>query len=445
MCRTPTCAGRYHHADELRQVGQQLRCLGNDPAGWSGLFGGQPVLAPPRIGALGGEHRVDKQPIAAVSACARPSVRAGDRPPAPQVHDMTLRMVAGDRSSPRRATACASPPAGRRRCSARPGSLRAGCGRGRPTWGFPFVRGPRPLSGTAHRRGACGVMPSPCRARFQRTAALVGPYRGPVASRPVLESRPLPGRPWAWRCPSGRTYRGSHSASPISTRWPRRRLGRPVAISAWSVGGERRCSASPASWRRTTCRWWASSVQRLHTDIPRPLPWGAGVDDRRFRAHVLLGGSGAACARRAVGRRGGQPWRVQHGQALRVGIRQIVANVYDGLIVASSLAPSYSLSAAADPAPGLAISVVPIASHTVQPPIDGAHDARRCASCRQPAAMPPPSACRGWPACCNDQIRGKFSPGCCRLELTRRAAAQAGEGGLMLPPITRFRHHFAAG
>ena len=127
-------ARRRDHADEARQAGQQLRRVGDHA-----------------LRLVGRQLRLDRRRVAPGAAAARSAWcrrTGGSR----ARWGCARRWCAGWRSgralpgrpsrcgwSPAtaparwRATACASPPAGRRRCSARPGSS-AGSWRARPAW-----------------------------------------------------------------------------------------------------------------------------------------------------------------------------------------------------------------------------------------------------------------------------------------------------------------------
>ena len=177
---TAGLARRRDHADELRQVRQQLRRLrdhalrlvGLQLLAHAGELGAQLRFQRPRR-----QHRVDEQAVAARAwARGRPRCAGWRSGRAPRGRPSRCGWWPATAPARMLATACASRPAGRRRCSARPASS-AATGRARP-WRFSLYG---PCSKPACEKKRCGVIRR-MGSRF-RHAALVRqtPGRGHTA------------------------------------------------------------------------------------------------------------------------------------------------------------------------------------------------------------------------------------------------------------------------
>ena len=242
---------------KLDRLDSSCAALAITRCGWSGCscasIAARATLA--SVERLRREHGVDEQPVAARRGdAAGAGVRAGDQAELFQVGHHVADRRRRQLEAARRATACASRPAGRRRCSARPAPS-AGSWRARPAW--------CPIVGRAGRlppacaAGRCGVIPRMADTLPSRRAR--GQVPGPGIRDVLEEIAAVPGR--------ARASRSRSSARPRSnTGIDRLRRARPPTSSASScdlavvVGGDGTMlgiARQLAPLRH--CRWSAST------------------------------------------------------------------------------------------------------------------------------------------------------------------------------------------
>ena len=164
----------------------------------------------------------------------------------------------------RRATACASPPAGRRRCSVRPGSS-AGSWRARRAW---FHCTEQAIFACGSRSLWCNSAHMPTRFRH---AALVGKYQAGGIRADARRDRAVPGRPGPARSRSSARRRCNTGIDRLSARSTPTELG--AALRPRGRGRRRRHHARHRAPARaaTACRWSASTRAGSASSPTSPL------------------------------------------------------------------------------------------------------------------------------------------------------------------------------